>query len=111
MPARGRASSDDARRAGPQALFAVDPSTGKVLSNFVRTPDIDASGAFNGKFLSSKGDKVHCALDALEANECMMVRTSPGPFARHVNHRLRTTSSTRRSTCATAPRAATRAWS
>ena len=52
------------------ALFAIDPATGVVLSNFVRTPDIDANGSFNGKFLSSKGDKVHCTIEALEANEC-----------------------------------------
>ena len=52
------------------ALFAVNPTTGVVLSNFVRTPDIDSSGNFNGRFLSSRSDKVHCTIAALQANTC-----------------------------------------
>ena len=51
----------------------VNPTTGVVLSNFVRTPDIDEDGNFNGKFLSTNGDKVHCSIASLEANECMAV--------------------------------------
>lgn len=41
------------------AIFAVNPTTGVVLTPFVRTPDIDEHGQFNGKFLSTRGDKVH----------------------------------------------------
>jgi len=55
------------------AIFAVDPSTGVVQSNFVRTPDIDSDGNFNGMFLSTRGDKVHCSIESLEANECSSV--------------------------------------
>lgn len=55
------------------AIFMVNPKTGVVLSPFVRTPDIDASGNFNGNFLSTRRDKVHCTIEALEANECPSV--------------------------------------
>jgi len=58
------------------ALFMVNPMTGVVLSPFVRTPDIDADGNFNGKFLSTSGDKVHCDMAALESNDCMRVNSS-----------------------------------
>jgi len=68
------------------ALFAVNPSTGVVLSNFVRTPDIDAAGNFNGKFLSSKGDKVHCSIEALEANSCKMVTDADVDASDYVRH-------------------------
>ena len=52
------------------AVFAIDPSTGVIKSHFVRTPDIDEHGNFNGKFLSTRGDKVHCKIEDLEKNEC-----------------------------------------
>lgn len=55
------------------AIFAVNPTTGVVKSNFVRTPDIDEDGNFNGKFLSTRGDKVHCHLSDLKKNECSSV--------------------------------------
>ena len=56
------------------AIFMVNPTTGIVLSPFVRTPDIDAEGNFiEGKYLSSRRDKVHCTIEALEANECPSV--------------------------------------
>lgn len=55
------------------AIFAIDPSTGIVQSNFVRTPDIHRHGRFNGKFLSTRGDKVHCSREDLEANTCSSV--------------------------------------
>uniref|UniRef100_A0A7S4VMY4 Phytase-like domain-containing protein n=4 Tax=Ditylum brightwellii TaxID=49249 RepID=A0A7S4VMY4_9STRA len=58
------------------AIFAVNPTTGVVLSPFVRTPDIDENGEFNGKFLSTRGDKVHCSISSLEANDCMEVDSS-----------------------------------
>jgi Esterase-like activity of phytase len=58
------------------AIFAVNPTTGVVLSNFVRTPDIDSNGVFNGKFLSTRGDKVHCTLTALASNTCKIVNSS-----------------------------------
>ena len=41
------------------AIFAINPSTGVVLTPFVRTPDIDEQGNFNGNYLSTRGDKVH----------------------------------------------------
>lgn len=41
-----------------------------------RTPDIDEFGQFNGKFLSTTGDKVHCSLTDLEANNCRSVPSS-----------------------------------
>lgn len=58
------------------AIFAINPSTGVVLSPFVRTPDIDENGNFNGKFLSTRGDKVHCSIADLMANNCMAVDSS-----------------------------------
>lgn len=68
------------------ALFAINPTTGVVLTPFVRTPDIDEDGKFNGKFLSSKGDKVHCDMAALEANECMMVTDDVVDASDYVRH-------------------------
>mmetsp|Transcript_2035 Transcript_2035/g.5042 ORF Transcript_2035/g.5042 Transcript_2035/m.5042 type:complete len:187 (+) Transcript_2035:506-1066(+) len=68
------------------ALFAIDPSTGVVLSNFVRTPDINPDGSFNGKFLSSKGDKVHCSLSALSANDCKIVDDATVDASMYVRH-------------------------
>ena len=42
-----------------------------VLSPFVRVPDIKAStGQFNGNFLSTRRDKVHCTIEDLEADDC-----------------------------------------
>ena len=58
------------------AVFAINPTTGVVLSPFVRTPDIDEDGNFNGNFLSTKGDKVHCSIESLEANTCMGILSS-----------------------------------
>ena len=60
------------------AIFMINPMTGVVLSPFVRTPDIDESGNFNGAFLSTRGDKVHCDVDVLVANadDCMAVDSS-----------------------------------
>lgn len=68
------------------ALFPIDVSTGKVLGPMVRTPDIDADGNFNGKFLSSAGDKVHCSISALQSNECMSVPTSVVDASSYVRH-------------------------
>ena len=59
------------------AIFMVNPKTGVVLSPFVRTPDIDSDGNFiEGKFLSSRRDKVHCTIADLEANTCSSVDSS-----------------------------------
>lgn len=58
------------------AIFMVNPKTGVVLSPFVRTPDIDPAGNFNGFFLSTRRDKVHCTIEALEANTCPSVASS-----------------------------------
>lgn len=58
------------------AVLMVNPKTGIVLSPFVRTPDIDSSGKFNGKFLSTRRDKVHCSIADLEANTCPDVESS-----------------------------------
>jgi hypothetical protein len=68
------------------ALFAVNPSTGVVLSPFVRTPDINPDGSFNGKFLSSKGDKVHCTIAALQANDCKMSDDATVDASEYVRH-------------------------
>lgn len=52
----------------------VNPTTGVVLSKFVRTPDIDSNGNLIGdKFLSTRSDKVHCSIADLEANACSSV--------------------------------------
>jgi hypothetical protein len=59
------------------ALFMVDPSTGVVLSPFVRTPDIDADGNLRTDvFFTTVGDKVHCALEDLEQDACPSVDSS-----------------------------------
>lgn len=51
------------------ALLAFDPSTGFVTSNFVRTPDLFPNGTLNrNRFLSTRGDKVHCDVAVLQAN-------------------------------------------
>merc|ERR1712226_1037496 len=52
--------------------------TGEILSPFVRTPDIDKKGKFNGIYLSTRGDKVHCDVSVLEADadDCMAVDSS-----------------------------------
>mmetsp|Transcript_39594 Transcript_39594/g.77419 ORF Transcript_39594/g.77419 Transcript_39594/m.77419 type:complete len:531 (+) Transcript_39594:109-1701(+) len=55
------------------AVLMVNPNTGEVLSKFVRTPDIDENGKFNGKFLSTSRDKVHCTIKDLEADACRTV--------------------------------------
>lgn len=68
------------------ALFAINPSTGEVLTNFVRTPDIDKDGNFIGRFLSSTGDKVHCTITALEANECLSVPLDVVDASEYVRH-------------------------
>lgn len=68
------------------ALFAINPSTGEVLTNFVRTPDIDENGNFTGQFLSSTGDKVHCTISALEANECLSVPVDVVDTSGYVRH-------------------------
>lgn len=52
----------------------VNPTTGVVLSKFVRTPDIDSNGnIIADKFLSTRSDKVHCSIADLEANACSSV--------------------------------------
>jgi hypothetical protein len=55
------------------ALIGVNPLTGVITSPFVRTPDIDQNGNFNGKFLSTRGDRVHCTAAALQAGTCPQV--------------------------------------
>jgi len=58
------------------SILNVNPTTGEVLSPFVRTPDIDSEGQFlPGKFLSTVSDKVHCELATLkeDADECLEV--------------------------------------
>jgi hypothetical protein len=68
------------------ALFAVNPTTGVVLSNFVRTPDIDTFGNFNGRFLSSRSDKVHCTILALLANTCGISTDAVVDATNYVRH-------------------------
>lgn len=58
------------------SILNVNPTTGEVLSPFVRTPDIDGNGQFvPGKFLSTVSDKVHCDVATLkeDADECLEV--------------------------------------
>jgi len=68
------------------ALFAVNPTTGVVLSNFVRTPDIDSFGNFNGRYLSSRSDKVHCSIAALQANTCGISTDAVVDATNYVRH-------------------------
>lgn len=71
------------------AIFAIDPSTGIVKSPFVRTPDINADGSLSTEtFLSTRGDKVHCSVDVLEANadDCLAVESEvvdASPYRKH----------------------------
>jgi hypothetical protein len=58
------------------ALIGVNPLTGVITSPFVRTPDIDMNGNFNGKFLSTVGDKVHCTTASLQAGTCLAVNST-----------------------------------
>lgn len=57
-----------------------------LLRSQIRTPDIDENGEFNGKFLSSGGDKVHCTIEALQANECMSVTNDVVDASEYVRH-------------------------
>ena len=67
------------------ALFAMNPTTGEVLTPFIRTPDIDSeTGEFNGLYLSSAGDKVHCNISDLE--NCLSVDTSIVDESEYVRH-------------------------
>mmetsp|Transcript_8760 Transcript_8760/g.20088 ORF Transcript_8760/g.20088 Transcript_8760/m.20088 type:complete len:580 (+) Transcript_8760:182-1921(+) len=68
------------------AIFMVNPTTGVVLSPFVRTPDIDEKGAFNGKFLSTRSDKVHCSMEAVEADTCSSVESSVVDDSEYTKH-------------------------
>jgi len=60
------------------AILTINPSTGEILSPFVRTPDIDEDGNFNGVFLSTVSDKVHCDISVLETSpdDCRVVDPS-----------------------------------
>jgi Esterase-like activity of phytase len=60
------------------AVFMVDPSTGVVLSPFVRTPDINQEdGSLSTDlFFTTVRDKVHCTMEDLEADECPSVESS-----------------------------------
>jgi len=60
------------------SIMTINPSTGVILSPFVRTPDIDEAGNFNGKFFSTISDKVHCDLTVLEnsPDDCNVVESS-----------------------------------
>ena len=58
------------------------------LYQFVRTPDIDENGNFNGKFLSTRGDKVHCDVSVLEANtdDCLAVDSATVEASEYRRH-------------------------
>lgn len=58
------------------------------FSKFVRTPDIDEHGNFNGKFLSTRGDKVHCNVSTLEnnADDCMAVDSATVEASEYRRH-------------------------
>jgi hypothetical protein len=69
------------------AIFAVNPSTGVVMSPFVRTPDIRNDGSLKrNKFLSTRGDKVHCRRSVLRENadDC---RSVPSEVVDESNYR------------------------
>jgi len=69
------------------AIFAVNPTTGVVLSPFVRTPDIDKDGSLKkNQFLSTRGDKVHCSIEALEKNECLAVESEVVDDSKYRKH-------------------------
>lgn len=55
----------------------VDPSTGVVLSPFVRTPDIEEDGTLSTeRFFTSSRDKVHCEIEQLKIDNCTSVDPS-----------------------------------
>ncbi|KAG7357851.1 glycerophosphoryl diester phosphodiesterase [Nitzschia inconspicua] len=59
------------------AVFMVDPSTGIVLSPFVRTPDINEDGSLStDMFLTTVRDKVHCSIEDLEEDACPSVAST-----------------------------------
>ena len=59
------------------SVFMVDPSTGVVLSPFVRTPDINEDGSLStDTFLTTARDKVHCTIADLEQDACSSVDSS-----------------------------------
>jgi hypothetical protein len=59
------------------SVFMVNPSTGVVLSPFVRTPDINEVGSLSTDvFLSTTGDKIHCNIEDLEEDACPSVESS-----------------------------------
>lgn len=71
------------------AVFMLNPTTGEVLSPFVRTPDIDEKGnIIEGKFLSTISDKTHCKLADLkiDADDCLLVDKSVVEDSDYVIH-------------------------
>jgi hypothetical protein len=59
------------------SVFMVNPSTGVVLTPFVRTPDINKDGSLSTDvFLSTTGDKIHCNIEDLEDDTCPSVESS-----------------------------------
>ncbi|KAL7525917.1 hypothetical protein ACHAWF_001564, partial [Thalassiosira exigua] len=71
------------------SIFNANPTTGEVLSPFVRTPDIDDKGDFvPGKFLSTVSDKVHCDVATLEADadQCLGVTSDVVQAAGYREH-------------------------
>jgi len=60
------------------SIMTINPSTGEILSNFVRTPDIDREGNLIDTYLSTRSDKVHCKIEDLKnnADDCMVVESS-----------------------------------
>lgn len=71
------------------AIFAINTTSGVVLTPFVRTPDIDENGDFNGNFLSTRGDKVH--VSRLEFALCIVVSDSCAFLPSHFDVSFHTT--------------------
>jgi hypothetical protein len=70
------------------AIFSIDPSTGIVKSNFVRTPDIDKKGNLLNTYLSTTGDKVHCDVAVLQKNadDCLSVTSKVVDASKYRKH-------------------------
>jgi len=71
------------------SVIMLNPTTGEILSPFVRTPDIDEKGNFiDGKFLSTRSDKIHCDVADLvdDADKCVIVDKSVAEKSDYVIH-------------------------
>jgi len=70
------------------SIMMINPSTGEILSSFVRTPDIDQEGNLIDTYLSTRSDKVHCKIDDLinNADDCRTVDSSVVQASNYLEH-------------------------